>query len=136
MNKKPSELYQKAEDELNHAQKELYRPSKDVVSYSACVFSRKALIDFLQALSLLYAEKNNADLGDMTTIEDWIRFSREYNDDLKNVDFSSLNCLCNEILDDDREQIIFCTSIDKVHHCSKLAEQVRSILVKEFPDAL
>jgi len=136
MNKKPSELYQKAEDELNRAQGELYRPAEDVVSYSACLFSRKALTNYLQALSLLYAEKNSVEMGEMPTIEDWISFSRQYSDDLKDVDFSSLNCKCNEILEDESEQIVFCTSVDKVHHCSELAEKVREILVKEFPSAL
>ena len=136
MNKKPSELYQKAEDELKRAQGELYRPAEDVVSYSACLFSRKALANYLQALSLLYAEKNSVEMGEMPTIEDWISFSRQYSDDLKDVDFSSLNCKCNEILEDESEQIVFCTSVDKVHHCSELAEKVREILVKEFPSAL
>src|SRR6056297_1020106 len=136
MKKKPSDLYQKAEDELKRAQGELYRPAEDVVSYSACLFSRKALTNYLQALSLLYAEKNNAGIDEMTTIEDWIGFSRQYSDDLKDVDFSSLNCKCNEILEDESEQIVFCTSVDKVHHCSELAEKVREILVKEFPSAL
>ncbi|HMB40975.1 MAG TPA: hypothetical protein VKM37_03285 [Balneolaceae bacterium] len=135
MKKKPSELYQKAEDELKRAQGELYRPAEDVVSYSACLFSRKALTNYLQALSLLYAEKNNAGIDGMSTIEDWIGFSRQYSDDLKDVDFSSLNCKCNEILEDESEQIVFCTSVDKVHHCSELAEKVRDILVKEFPSA-
>ena len=136
MKKKPSELYQKAEDELKRAQGELYRPAEDVVSYSACLFSRKALTNYLQALSLLYAEKNSVEMGEMPTIEDWISFSRQYSDDLKDVDFSSLNCKCNEILEDESEQIVFCTSVDKVHHCSELAEKVREILVKEFPSAL
>jgi len=135
MKKKPSELYQKAEDELKRAQGELYRPAEDVVSYSACLFSRKALTNYLQALSLLYAEKNNAGIDGMSTIEDWIGFSRQYSNDLKDVDFSSLNCKCNEILEDESEQIVFCTSVDKVHHCSELAEKVRDILVKEFPSA-
>ncbi len=133
MTKKPSELYQKAEDELKRAQGELYRPAEDVVSYSACLFSRKALTKYLQALSLLYAEKNNKEVGEPVTIEDWIRFSQKFNDDLKDVDFSSLNCKCNEILEDESEQIVFCTSVDKVHHCTELAEKVRDILVKEFP---
>ena len=133
MNKKPSELYQKAEDDLNRAQGELYRPSEDVVSYSACLFSRKALTLYLQALSQLYAVKNDKEVGELHTIEDWIRFSQEFNDELKDVDFSSLNCKCNEILEDESEQIVFCTSVDKVHHCTKLAEKVRDILLKEFP---
>lgn len=133
MTKKPSELYLKAEDELKRAQGELYRPAEDVVSYSACLFSRKALTDYLQALSMLYADKNNADLGEPLTIEDWIRFSQKYNDELKDVDFSSLNCKCNEILEDESERIVFCTSVDKVHHCTELAEKVREILIKEFP---
>ena len=136
MKKKPSDLYQKAEDELKRAQGELYRPAEDVVSYSACLFSRKALTNYLQALSLLYAEKNNAGIDEMTTIEDWISFSSQFSDELKDVDFSSLNCKCNEILEDESEQIVFCTSVDKVHHCSELAEKVRDILVKEFPSAL
>lgn len=136
MNKKPTELYQKAEDNLKRAQGELYRPAEDVVSYSACLFSRKALTNYMKVLSMLYAERNNVEIGEMNTIEDWIDFSREYSEELKDVDFSSLNCKCNEILEDETEQIVFCTSVDKVHSCSELAEKVRDILVKEFPSAL
>lgn len=133
MNNNPSELYRKAEEELKRAQQELYRPAEDVVSYSACLFSRKALTNYLQAISLLYAEKNHLKVGEMSTIEDWISFSRQYSKDLRELDFSSLNCKCNEILEDESEQIVFCTSVDKVHHCSDLAEKVRDILVNEFP---
>lgn len=133
MNKKPAELYQKAEDDLKRAQGELYRPAEDVVSYSACLFSRKALTSYLQALSILYAEKNSVDIDDMPTIEDWIGFSQDYSDELKDVDFSSLNCKCNEILEDESEQIVFCTSVEKVHNCTELAEKVREILINEFP---
>jgi hypothetical protein len=136
MNKKPSELYQKADDELQRAQNELYRPAEDVVSYSACLFSRKALTNYIQALSILYAEREGVSIGEMNTIEEWIDFSRKYSDELKEVDFSSLNCKCNEILEDESEQIVFCTSVDKVHHCSELAEKVREILTNEFQSEL
>lgn len=136
MNKQPSELYQQAEDELKRAQGELYRPAEDVVSFSACLFSRKALTNYLQALSLLYAEQNDKDVGEPVTIEDWIQFSQKFNDELKDVDFSSLNCKCNDILEDESEQIVFCTSVDKVHHCTELAEKVRDILEKEFPSVI
>lgn len=136
MNKQPSELYQQAEDELKRAQGELYRPAEDVVSFSACLFSRKALTNYLQALSLLYAEQNDKDVGEPMTIEDWIQFSQKFNDELKDVDFSSLNCKCNDILEDESEQIVFCTSVDKVHHCTELAEKVRDILEKEFPSVI
>lgn len=54
---KPEQLFKQAEEDLQRASGELYRPSDDVVTYSACQFSRKALYRFLNALAI-YQSRN------------------------------------------------------------------------------
>ncbi|MCC5940986.1 MAG: hypothetical protein JJU37_05540 [Balneolaceae bacterium] len=125
-----TKLFEEAEEDLKRASQELYRPSEDVVSFSACVFSRRSLYKYLQGLAILYAEEKKIMLEPNLTIDQLITFCSQYNKNLKKVDFSSLYCKCNDILKDPNEDIEHCTSVDMVSYCADLAEKVRGI-VKE-----
>ncbi len=128
----PNELFKKAEEDFNRASQELYRPAEDVVSYSACVFSRRSLYRYLYGLAMLYAEENNVMLEPSLTIEQLITFCSKYNKNLNEIDFSSLYCKCNDMLKDGEEEIIHCTSVDKVAYCADLAENVREIVSEKL----
>jgi hypothetical protein len=129
---KIKELFELAEEDLNHARQELYRPSTDVVSFSACVSTRRALYRYLEALANTYAAKNNDSFAEDGTIETLIDFCSKYNDQIKQIDFSSLNCKCNDIMEDGEEEIVYCTNVEKVNYCTELAEKVRSIIKEEI----
>ena len=129
---KIKELFELAEEDLNHARQELYRPSSDVVSFSACVSTRRALYRYLEALANTYAAKHDDSFAEDGTIETLIEFCSKYNDQIKKIDFSSLNCKCNEIMEDGEEEIIYCTNVEKVNYCTELAEKVRSIIKEEI----
>lgn len=121
-------LYQQADEDLMRATQELYRPSSDVVSFSACVYSRRALYKFLTGLAHLYATEKNIILEPELTIDQLITFCSQYNKKLREIDFSSLQCKCNEILKEGEEELVFCTSVNRVNYCANLAESVKILL--------
>jgi hypothetical protein len=125
-------LYQQADEDLKRATQELYRPSSDVVSFSACVYSRRALYKFLNGLAHLYASEKKIILEPELTIDQLITFCSQFNKKLKQIDFSSLDCKCNKVLKDGEEEIIFCTSVNRVGYCANLAESVRVILEEKM----
>lgn len=129
------ELFQQAEEDFHRAKNELFRPLEDVVTYSACVSSRRALYKYLLGLSLIHAKENNESFDDHETIEKLIKYNSKYNDQLKKVDFSALYCQCEEMSEEDDEQV-YCASVSKVNYCSNLSESVRKILIEKEPSLL
>ncbi len=124
---KAKQLFEQATEELNHAKQELYKPSTDVVSFSACASTRRSLYHYLEGLANIYAEKHQDSFQEDGTIETLIEFCSKYNDDIKNLDFSSIDCKCNDLMNKDDEEIVLCTNLEKVNYCTKLAEEVRQI---------
>ncbi len=133
---KPEQLFKQAEEDLQRASIELYRPSDDVVTFAACQFSRKALYRFLNALAIYQSKNKNIILEPNLTLEQLITFCGQHNKEIDSIDFSSLNCKCAPVIDDGDEQIIYCTSVQKVDYCAKLASQVKEIVRKEIDDSL
>ncbi|MFU8813321.1 MAG: hypothetical protein ACNA78_10165 [Balneolaceae bacterium] len=129
---KPEQLFRQADEDLQRANEELYRPSDDVVTYAACQFSRKALYRFLNALAIYQSKTKNMILEPDLTLEQLITFCGQHNKDINSIDFSSLHCKCAPVIADDEGEIIYCTSVQKVDYCAKLASKVREIVRKEF----
>ncbi|MFP8487847.1 hypothetical protein ACKGJO_02015 [Gracilimonas sp. Q87] len=134
-NLKIEELFQEAEKDFHRSKKELYRPMEDVVTYTACVSSRRALYKYLLGLSLIHAKENNESIDDNNTIEKLIKYNSKYSDELNNIDFSALNCRCEDMSEQEEEQL-YCASVDKVNYCSNLSESVRNILIEKEPSLL
>lgn len=126
-------LFKEAEEELSQAREELYRPIEDVVAFSACVSTRKALYKYLLGLSKVHAEEHGESLKEFSTIEELIQYNSKYSKALKEVDFSLLDCKCKEISEEEGEDLQYCTNVKKVSYCSGLSDQVREILVQKKP---
>jgi hypothetical protein len=126
-----TELFQKAENDLNEAREELYQPAEDVVTYSVCVTSRRALYNFLSCLTILYAEENDEPVKEHQTIEAMIEFCSQYNDQLKEIDFSGLYCKCQKDIHENQKEAYFCNDVQKVNYCRKLAEKVRKLVIEK-----
>jgi len=129
---KPEQLIKQADEDLSRANEELHRPSDDVVTYAACQFSRKALYRFLNALAIYQSRDKNIILEPGLTLEQLIMFCSQHNREIDSIDFSSLHCKCNPVIDDGDDQIIYCTSVQKVNYCAKLAQKVKEIVGKEI----
>lgn len=126
---KPEQLFKQAEEDLQRASEELYRPSDDVVTYSACQFSRIALYRFLNALALYQSRNKNVILEPDLTLEQLITFCGQHNKEIASIDFSSLHCKCNPVIND---EVVYCTSVQKVDYCANLASKVKEITIKEM----
>jgi replicative superfamily II helicase len=133
---KPEQLFKLAEEDLQRANEELYRPLEDVVAYSACQFSRKALYRFLNALAIIQSKNKNIILEPELTLEQLITFCSQHNKEIKKIDFNSLQCTCTPVIDEGDDEMIYCTSVEKVDYCAKLASKVKEIAAKELTKAL
>ena len=130
---KPELLFKQADEDLQRANEELYRPLEDVVTFSACQFSRKALYRFLNALAIYQSKDKNIILEPDLTLEQLITFCAQHNKEIESIDFSSLHCKCNPVIGNDgHDDIIYCTSVQKVDYCAKLASKVKEIAQKEI----
>lgn len=136
--KSTKELFKQAEEDLQRAHRELYHPMEDVVTFSACVFARRALYNYLMILTQVYAKEHSKTPAETKSIEDLIEFSSKFNKELRDVDFSLLHCKCDEIFEDDNneEELVYCTSVDKVDYCTELSDKVREIVARKAPDLL
>ncbi len=126
-----TELFQKAEKDLAEAKGELYHPPEDVVTYSVCVSSRRALYNFLSCLYILYTEENDDSIKEHQTIEELITYGSKFNDQLKDIDFSDLNCKCHEDIHENQKEAYYCNDVQKVGYCTKLAESVRKLVIEK-----
>ena len=129
---KPEQLVRLADEDLQKALSELYRPSEDVVPFAACQFSRMALYRFLNALAINQSKDKNVILEPNLTLEQLITFCSQNNEEIKNIDFSSLHCTCVPVFGDSDEEMVYCTSVQKVRYCAELAEKVKGIAMKEM----
>ncbi|TVR15264.1 MAG: hypothetical protein EA391_11060 [Balneolaceae bacterium] len=123
------QLYEQADTELEKALKELNRPSRDVVNYSACVSARRALYHYLSCLTGLYSRVHDvAELSDSPTLEELITYCRKYNEQLKQVDFSNVHCKNCDVLSN--EKVYFCNEANVVKHCTEVAREVKNIFLE------
>ncbi len=129
---KPELLFKQADEDLERANQELYRPSEDVVSYSACQYSRLALYRFLNALAIIQSKDKNIILEPDLTLDQLITFCSQHSKEIDNIDFSSLRCTCEPVIEDGDSEVIYCTSVQKVDYCAKLAAKVKDIAGKEL----
>jgi hypothetical protein len=128
MNNTIKSIYTKAGSDLDQAWEEMCRPSTDVVTYSACVGSRRALHQYLQALALYYSTEKGEKLSAHATMEDLINYCSIYDEKLSAIDFAEVQCQCEYTMSDDREEGLFCDSVDKVQACVDFARKVKAIV--------
>jgi len=125
-------LIEQADSDLQRARGEIYKPAEDVVSYCSCVFARGALYRYLKAFYLHSGALIENSEQDSLTMEQLLDDSKWKFPELKELDFSNINCKDRDVLA--TEDLFFCNDVDVVDHCTKLAEQVREILIKKLPD--
>lgn len=126
-------LFRSAAEDLETADRELQRPSMDVVAFSACISSRRALHKFLKGLSAIYAAEHDETVKPGSTIEDLIAFCSRFNDDLTDIDFSSLDCKCNTMEENEGDEPVYCTSVNRVNYCTNIAKQLKDLITEKQP---
>ena len=122
--KKLKLLIKQAEADYNRARQELSRPSTDVVRYSACSFARRSLHQYMMILYTYYKQQNSEQLKEGLTLDDLVQYVSEYDKDVNEINFSKVQCSCTDVLNESEDEIIYCEDIDRVEHCTNLAEKL------------
>lgn len=127
---KMKKLFRQAEEELDEARKELYKPEEDVVKYAVCVSARKALVRFLNCLYMLYTHENGDEAKEEQSMEQLIAYCSKYDKELEALDFSSVFCREKGSLDEE-DQMFYCNNVYKVKFCTELADNVRELVLNK-----
>lgn len=128
--KRIESLAREADEDLDRARQELYKPSSDVVCYAACVFARRALHRWMECLYLLVKWANNEVPEEGRTIEEMVDYCRMTDIRLNEYDFDFMNCRGQLELGD--LQMYYCDEPEKVGECLNMAENIR-YLVQNAP---
>ena len=106
---------------LSNANKELFRPEEDVVSYSVCKNSQFAIENYLKGFLL----KKNVDPSNYTTIDSLFEQCIKINPKFKKLELLDLRCKTHKT--DSR----YCTDISSVSNCFDVADSLDTFLRQE-----
>jgi hypothetical protein len=109
-----NKMLQRAMDEIN-------RPEEDVVSLSVCKGAKLTLDLFMSA----YLLKNNIDPTSMSSVSERYEKCKVLDPTFKDVNIYQLDCIDENGCDASR----YCLSVNKVHDCLKVAEDIRTKVV-------
>jgi len=121
MGTKAKELFETAQEKLNEAKQELFRPEEDMVTYLVCKNSQHAIENYLKG----YLLKNGVDIEDCNTIDSLYNQCLVINKNFEKVDLSDFQCKAHNL--DSR----FCTETPKVSNCFDAADNLDTFLKKE-----
>lgn len=121
-------ILDQAEVDFERAQQELYRPSADVVVYSACFYARRALHQYLYYCYKKYEGPgaNDRSLHDLT-VEEMADYCSQHDDRIAKIDFEGMHCRKSDVLED--EEVFFCNDVNKVNSCKNLSAQMREVVM-------
>jgi hypothetical protein len=131
-NLSPQQMFHQANADLSKAEKELDRPSDDVVNYAVCMNARRALFYFMNCLSEHYAQSGKDSINQLESLIDHIQYCEKYNKSIRKLDFSCIDCREHDVLHPD--ELFFCNDVYKVKQCKELADQVKKVVLETVPD--
>ncbi len=118
---KSKDHFATAQEKLNEAKKELFRPEEDIVSYLVCKNSQHAIENYLKG----YLLKNGVDVEDCNTIDSLYNQCLVINKNFEKVDLSDFQCKGHDI------NSRYCTEIPIVTNCFDAADNLDTFLRKE-----
>jgi len=121
MKSKTNRLFNDAVEKLNAANKELFRPKEDVVSYLVCKNAQHAVEFFLKGFLL----QNGIDPDNHKTIESLYRQCKTINKNFEEINLSDFECKLHKL--DSR----YCNEISKVSNCFDVANSLDTFLKRE-----
>jgi HEPN domain-containing protein len=108
-------------EKMKEANRELYRPEEDVVSYMVCKNAQIAVQNYLRG----YLLRSGIQTKKEDTLDDLYRQCLELNGNFKEVNLNGFNCQ-NEDLNSRN-----CAGVEKVSRCFKIADSIDTFLRKE-----
>lgn len=116
-----SKLFINAAQKLNQANKELFKPEEDIVTYLVCKNSQYAIENYLKG----YLLKNEVITTENETIESLYKKCKKINKNFKKISLTGIDCKALDI--DSR----YCNEISKVNNCFDIADNLDTFLRKE-----
>lgn len=114
-------LFGVAQEKLNAANKELFRPEEDVVTYSVCKNSQIAVVNYLKGFLLI----NGRDPKDYNTIDSLLNQCKLIYDKFEEIDLSDFGCRYH------RMDSTYCNEVSRVRKCFEAADNLDTFLRRE-----
>ena len=111
-----------AAQKLNQANKELFKPEEDIVTYLVCKNSQYAVENYLKGYLFKEGIKPNED----ETIDSLYEQYKKINKNFENVDLSDFNCKSSRNL-----ETKYCDNVSKVNTCFDAADNLDTFLKRE-----
>lgn len=122
MEKEAINFFVNAAQKLNQANKELFKPEEDIVTYLVCKNSQYAIENYLKG----YLLKKEIEYDENETIDSLYKKCKKINKGFENVDLSDFNCKVSNDLESK-----FCNNVSKVSKCFDAADELDTFLRKE-----
>ena len=116
------QFFVKAAQKLNQANKELFKPEKDIVTYLVCKNSQFAVENYLKG----YLLKNGIDPIENESIDSLYEKCKKINKGFEKVDLSDFNCKSSNNLESK-----YCDNVSKVNKCFDSADNLDTFLKRE-----
>ncbi len=116
-----SKYFINAAQKLNQANKELFKPEEDIVTYLVCKNSQYAIENYLKG----YLLKNEVVITNDETIESLYNKCKKINKNFEKVSLTGFDCKVHNL--DSR----YCNEISKVNNCFDIADSLDTFLRKE-----
>lgn len=111
-----------AAQKLYQADKELFKPKEDIVTFLVCKNSQFAIENYLRG----YLIKKGVETTKYKTIDSLFKQCKKINKDFEKVDLSDFNCKGNPDMDTK-----FCNEVSKVGKCFDAANDLDTFLRQE-----
>lgn len=121
MEAKAKKLFEEAVEKLKEANKELYRPKEDIVSYLVCKNAQYAIKNYLSG----YLLQNGIDTSNHDTIDALYNQCVLIDKRFKKVNFSEFNCTTQTISTE------YCNEVSRVSNCLNIADNLDTFLRQE-----
>jgi HEPN domain-containing protein len=120
MNDKAKQHFQKAKEQLNVANEELFKPKEDVVSYLVCKSSQHAIENYLKG----YLSQRGFKTSENETMEGLLNRCKSLDPKFKPVNLEAIECKAHKI--DSK----YCQSVKRVTACYETADGLDTFLRK------
>lgn len=114
-------FFDEAYAKLSEANKELFRPEEDIVSYLVCKNAQFAVKNYLSG----YLLKNGVDITGFTSIDTLYEQCVRLNSNFQKIDLTEFTC---HAIENDAKH---CDEVTKVSHCFRVANDLDTFFRKE-----
>lgn len=122
MEAKSRELFKEGYARLSDANRELYRPEEDIVSYLVCKNAQFAVENYLKG----YLLKNGVPIDELNTIGTLYQACKKVNPRFEKVNLEDFTCHDIRV-----GNARYCNEVSKVSHCFNAANSLDSFLREE-----